>query len=66
MEAIQNGPSDHIGIRLGRVMIEEHWSVVDVASHLGISRQGLYNIVTGKSYPRVQLREKIEALLNQP
>lgn len=64
MEAIRKGPPDHIGVQLGKAMIDQYWSISSVASHLGISRQALYNIVIGKSYPRQALREKIETLLN--
>lgn len=65
IDAIMRGPADHIGVQLGKVMVSEYWSVVAVADHLGISRQGLYNIVTAKSYPRAELRAKIEDLLNR-
>jgi len=58
---------DHLlGVQLGRVCIERDVPVSDVAVHLGVSRQTVYNWFCGANAPRdksQQIQEIIASLV---
>jgi hypothetical protein len=49
-----NADQGLLGVRLGRVCIENDVPVSVVAAHLGVSRQTIYNWFCGVSTPRVR------------
>jgi len=65
IEAIESGPPQHPGCRLGLFMISERISVLDMADRLGVSPMTIYSLVTGARRPRPALQKRIEAEIRQ-
>jgi len=54
-----------LGVRLGRICIEQGIPVSDVASELGVTRQTIYNWFCGESEPTTSSVGAVEALLSK-
>lgn len=52
-----------LGVQLGRVCIERDVPVSDVAVHLGVTRQTIYNWFCGINAPRAEL-DKIKEIIS--
>jgi len=61
----QNKKADDtlLGVQLGRVCIQRDVPVSDVASHLGVTRQTIYNWFCGVNSPRAE-SEKIKEIIS--
>ena len=61
----QNKKADDtlLGVQLGRVCIQRDVPVSDVASHLGVTRQTIYNWFCGVNPPRAE-SEKIKEIIS--
>jgi len=46
-----------LGVQLGRVCIQRDVPVSDVAVHLGVTRQTVYNWFCGANAPRAKLKQ---------
>jgi DNA-binding XRE family transcriptional regulator len=60
-----NKEADHrrLGVALGRAAIELGISVTDIATHLGVSRQTVYNWFVGSYDPKASLTGDVTKLL---
>lgn len=56
---------DRLGVALGRAAIKKGMSVVDIASHLGVSRQTVYNWFVGAYDPKADQERSIQKLLSK-
>lgn len=63
VKAILAADPAHIGVRLGRVCIENDVPVARVASDLGVSRLTVYAWFEGKFFPNPDRVEQINKLL---
>ena len=52
-----------LGVQLGRVCIERDVPVSDVAVHLGVSRQTIYNWFCGVNAPRAKV-DRIKEIIS--
>jgi putative transcriptional regulator len=52
--------------RIREIRTERQWSQSELAGKLGVSRQTIHSIETGKYDPSLPLAFKISFLLNQP
>ena len=61
-----NKEADHrrLGVAFGRAAIETGLSVTDIANHLGVSRQTVYNWFVGSYDPKASLTGEITKLLD--
>lgn len=55
----------HIGVKLGRVCVENDIPVSTVAKELGVSRLTVYAWFEGKFYPKPEMLPKVQALLDR-
>lgn len=65
VEAIKATPKSHPGGRLGRFMLDNRVSALDMADTLGVRPMTIYSLITGASYPRPTLLSKIETVIQQ-
>ena len=61
----QKADQSLLGVRLGRVCIENDVSVTEMASQLGVSRQTIYNWFVGFHEPNNEITVYIEALISE-
>jgi hypothetical protein len=61
---IQNAPSDHLGVRLGKACIERALPASAVGGYFGVSKPTIYSWFCGKSMPRKKHHEKIFSILD--
>ena len=54
-----------LGVRLGRVCIDNDVSVTEMASQLGVSRQTIYNWFVGFHEPNNELTAYVEAMISE-
>lgn len=54
-----------LGVALGRAAIKKGISVVDIALHLGVSRQTIYNWFVGAYDPKPDQERSINKLLSR-
>lgn len=62
-DANKKASGDSLGVRLGKLCIEEDVSVADVAEALGVSRQTVYAWFTGHFIPSPKIEGKIRAFI---
>lgn len=65
VESIKATPKNHPGGKLGRFMLANRISALDMAERLGVRPMTVYSLITGASWPRPALLEKIEAVIQQ-
>lgn len=65
VEAIKATPKSHPGGKLGRFMLTNRISALDMAEQLGVRPMTIYSLITGASWPRQALFDKIEAVINK-
>ena len=61
----QKADQSLLGVRLGRVCIDNDVSVTEMASQLGVSRQTIYNWFVGFHEPNNEITAYIEALISE-
>lgn len=64
IEQNTNADASKLGVRLGRVCIENDIPVLSVAIALGVSRQTVYNWFCGATAPRPKQVSDIENIIN--
>jgi transcriptional regulator with XRE-family HTH domain len=65
IELNKKADGNSLGVQLGRLCIERDVPVSDVAVHLGVTRQTVYNWFCGANAPRaklLQIKEIISSL----
>lgn len=63
IELNKKADDSSLGVQLGRVCIDRDVPVSDVAVHLGVSRQTIYNWFCGVNAPRAEV-EKIKEIIS--
>lgn len=63
VQEVRSADPMHIGVQLGRLCIEKNIPVSKVAEDTGVSRLTVYMWFTGKTYPKPERKEKLQALL---
>lgn len=65
IDANKRADMDSLGVRLGKLCIEEDVSVAEVAETLGVSRQSVYAWFTGHFTPNPKIEGKIRAFIKK-
>jgi len=63
VKLIEAADPNLIGVKLGRMCIENDISVRDVANELGVARMTVYHWFSGRFTPRAEYVRRIEELL---
>jgi hypothetical protein len=63
IELNKKADDSSLGVQLGRVCINRDVPVSDVAVHLGVSRQTIYNWFCGVNAPRAEV-DKIKEIIS--
>lgn len=63
VKAVLAGDPAHVGVRLGRVCIENDVPIAQVAQDVGVSRLTVYTWFHGEYMPRAELVPKIRELI---
>jgi hypothetical protein len=63
IKEIQQAPQDLLGVRLGRVCVEQDIPVVDVAEFLGCTRMSVYAWFRGNVKISDKYAAKVQALI---
>jgi len=63
IELNKKADDSSLGVQLGRVCIDRDVPVSDVAVHLGVSRQTIYNWFCGVNAPRAEV-DKIKEIIS--
>lgn len=65
IDAIMSAPASLPGVRLGRVMLRDNYSVIEIAQELGLSKVALYPLIRGERLPKPPTEDRILALLKR-
>jgi len=65
VKRVRDADPMHIGVKLGRVCIENDIPVAEVAKTLGVSRLTVYAWFEGKFYPKPEMLTKVQELLDR-